>query len=58
MEPKNRLEAMLFAMPHGKQSIQDIVAIVAAVHWIAEHDCPEGFGTYWQKKCQALVKDA
>ena len=57
MKPRNKLEAVLFAVPHGGHSMQDIVAIVAAVQWIAEHECPEGFGTYWHEKCQKLVKE-
>ena len=57
MNPKNRLEAILLAVPHDGHLTQDIVAIFAAVQWIAEHDCPDEFGTYWHKKCQKLVAE-
>ena len=56
MEPKNKLEAILSATAATAGVPYDIIAIVAAVQWIADHDCPDGFGTYWHKRCQELVK--
>ena len=57
MEPKSRLEAILSAVPHGGHTTQDIAAIAAAVQWIAERDCPDGFGTYWHRLCVSLTQD-
>ena len=56
MEPENKLEAILLATSATAGVREDIVAIVAAVQWIAEHDCPDGFGTYWHERCQKLVQ--
>lgn len=56
MKTENQLSEMLSKIAN-LSNIEEIVAIVAAVQWIAEHDCPDGFGTYWHEKCQKLVKN-
>lgn len=56
MTPNNKLEAILMARTEG--TITDTIAIIAAVRWIAEHECPEGFGTYWHEKCKKLVEES
>lgn len=58
MQPNNKLEVILFAVPHMSDAgMREMIAIVSAVRWIAEHNCPEGFGTYWHKLCQELVQE-
>ena len=51
---RNKLEDMMF--PLADENLPEVMAIIMAINWIADHDYQEKFGVTWYETCKELVK--